>query len=332
MSSSSRWWAHFIDGRREREKTCLVPFEGFIFDVVLWSLCLLLAYRMFRIDRRVLEVLRLRRTSSQSEQTSSTVTVTVFDRIMDTAFLSVHLSFCILFVYICVVQRSLVDLLEPTSMIVALQTVTLLSKGEEKAPFSGLLLPMSIFPVCQVLVSCFGGSGSDNNNSKPLLIPLSSPFPALDAFWITKVLLLLTVATPIHLLARNNFAAYKATSLNIVLIGVWFSTLYFIWLLAPTALLLDINLSGVLCAPTVQQSILQVYPAKLLAIASHRSLSLPLIVTVSVALSFVYISIVGVLFFACSFLAIRKSIDEVDRGIGVQSPLDGMEEENKKLR
>jgi hypothetical protein len=334
----------FLAGRRAREPelaSCMGSFDAFIFDVIFWSFCLLLVYRLCRVDRCVLEVFRqsnsrepaaynldlqhehlagkISTSSSTASSSNRVVAVTLVDRVMGLAFLFLNLASCILFVYISMKERSLVDLMEPGRMVVMLQTVALLvgsgNHDDTVSRLSGYLLPASFFPLHLAVSSWFAVEQS------PLLLPLPRFFsvPAIDAHSVVKILLLLVVATPAHMLARRNFALYKAMTMRTLLVGVWLGGPYFIWLLAPAALLLEVNIGGLLCASPQLQSFLQFLPARLLAIGSHRTLTIPVLVVASVILSSVYIAVVGVLFFACSFLAIRESIEEVDRGIEIRN-------------
>lgn len=275
-----------------------VPIDIHIYEILAWSLFILVIYRVCRIDRmlsklsgRAQELL-----TNQKFDKSNNALINNIERIVDLALLCLHTTSYILLLYYKTNLHSLINMFQPCHMTLLFQALALWSTDKFGVEIGVLLLPMTLGSLMAILWPATDG--------------LNQPFE-LESFWVLHFLI---QATPLYLLIRKNFAAYKLANVQTLLLGNYLNMIFHWWVVEPLNLHFMVNINFMLCPAEAMKSAFDAI-GWIVNCPSYRSFMCAAFCSLNIGLAYVYILVAGVLFFGFSLAAIGHNIQDVDRGI-----------------
>lgn len=200
-----------------------------LYESLIWTLFILFIFRICRLDRMFIN-LKIRTNDlllkqKQLKYNSTSTLVSKIERIYDYFLLILHSISLLLLLYYKMNLHSLINMFQPCHITLVLQTFALYSNGKFGILIGVLLLPMTLGSLMAIIWPATDG--------------LDQPYE-YESFWVLHILI---QTTPLYLLIRKNFAAYKLTTLQALLLGNWFNVIYHWWFIEPLNLYFKVKLS-----------------------------------------------------------------------------------------
>ena len=214
--------------------------------------------------------------------------------------MSLHTMSFLMILYYKTNLHALINLLQPCHLALLLQTLALWSTGSFGVVVGILLLPMTLGSLFAILWPATDG--------------LTQPYE-IESFWFLHFLIQFT---PLYLLIRKNFAAYKLANIPSLLLGNYLNLVFHWWIVEPVNILLMVNINFTLCPAEKMKSAFDAI-GWIVNCPSYRTFMVLAFFSLNIILAYVYILVAGILFFGFSLVAIGHNIHEVDKGIENQN-------------
>lgn len=273
-----------------------------VYETIGWSLFILGTYRFFRLNKMVAEIWndteKLTSTIRLEKKAAGGSTFThILERFVDLILCSLHLASFLLLLYYKTNLHSLINMFQPCHVALVLQMVALYSTNELGIIIGVLLLPMTLGSLMAILWPATDG--------------LTQPYE-YESFWLLHTLIQFT---PLHLLIRKNFAAYKLASLPNLLYGNWLNMIYHWWFVEPVNTLFSVNINFMLCPAEAMANAFKAFPDWIVNCPSYRTFMCTAFFSSNLITAYLYISVAGVIFFGHSFVFhLNPKLAAVDRG------------------
>lgn len=271
------------------------------YETIGWSLFILGSYRLFRLNKMMTNIWDdaeklISRTRLELKATGNSF-ISTLERIVDLLLFILHLASFILLLYYKTNLHSLINMFQPCHVALVIQMVALYSTNELGVLIGVLLLPMTLGSLMAILFPATDG--------------LTQPYE-YESFWVLHALIQLT---PLYLLIRKNFAAYKLASLSYLLYGNWLNMIYHWWFVEPTNIIFSVNTNFMLCPAQAMAGAFKSFPDWIVNCPSYRTFMCTAFCSLNLITAYVYILVAGVIFFGHSFVFhLSPKLAAVDRG------------------